>query len=162
MRIGHGFDSHRLVEGHPLVLGGLDIPFDRGLDGWTDADVLTHAVIDALCGAAGLEDIGKLFPPGEESLRGISSLILLKRTAAMVRRRGMDIVNVDATVVLEAPRLAPYTDEMRRRLAASMQLAAECVSVKAKTNEHMGFVGRGEGIAAFAVALLSLSHDTRD
>lgn len=161
MRIGHGYDSHRLVEGRPLVLGGVEIPYARGLDGWTDADAVTHAVIDALCGAAGLGDIGTLFPPGEDSLRGISSLILLERTVALVRKRGMDIVNLDVTVIAEEPRLAPHIIEMRRRLCGSLGVPVESVSIKAKTNEHMGFAGRGEGIAAFSVVLLSQTHPSQ-
>ena len=159
MRIGSGYDSHRLVEGRRLVLGGVEIPFERGLDGWSDADVVTHAVIDALCGAAGLGDIGTLFPSGDERFRGVSSLSLLDKVVVMVRECGMDIVNVDVTVVAEEPILAPFIPKMRQLLGASMQPCAECVSVKAKTNEHMGFVGRGEGIAAFAVVLLKPSPE---
>jgi 2-C-methyl-D-erythritol 2,4-cyclodiphosphate synthase len=155
MRVGDGYDSHRLVEGRRLVLGGVEIPFERGLDGWTDGDVITHAVIDALCGAAGLGDIGTLFPPGREELRGISSLVLLERTAAMLTERGLSIANVDVTVVLEAPRVAPLATAMRRAMARALALPDERISVKAKTNERMGFVGRGEGIAAFAVVLLN-------
>jgi len=157
MRIGCGYDSHRLVEGRRLVLGGVEIPFGRGLDGWSDADVVTHAVIDALCGAAGLGDIGTLFPAGDVRFRGVSSLVLLDKVVGMVRERAMDVVNVDVTVVAEEPVLAPFISEMRQRLGASIQPGAECVSIKAKTNEHMGFVGRGEGIAAFAVVLLKPS-----
>ena len=159
MRIGSGYDSHRLVEGRRLVLGGVEIPFERGLDGWSDADVVTHAVIDALCGAAGLGDIGTLFPSGDERFRGVSSLSLLDKVVVMVRECGMDIVNVDVTVVAEEPILAPFIPKMRQLLGASMQPCAECVSVKAKTNEHMGFAGRGEGIAAFAVVLLKPSPE---
>ncbi len=118
-------------------------------------DVITHAVIDALCGAAGLGDIGTLFPPGREELRGISSLVLLERTAAMLTERGLSIANVDVTVVLEAPRVAPLATAMRRAMARALALPDERISVKAKTNERMGFVGRGEGIAAFAVVLLN-------
>lgn len=155
MRVGHGYDSHRLVEGRRLVLGGVELPFERGLDGWTDGDVVLHAVIDALCGAAGLGDIGTLFPPGDEAVRGISSLVLLERTAAVVRECGFGIVNIDTTVVTEEPRLAPHAAGMRRAMAHALGLPDERISVKAKTNERMGFVGRGEGIAAFAVVLLN-------
>ena len=155
MRVGHGYDSHRLVEGRRLVLGGVELPFERGLDGWTDGDVVLHAVIDALCGAAGLGDIGTLFPPGDEAVRGISSLVLLERTAAVVRECGFGIVNIDTTVVTEEPRLAPHAAGMRRAMARALALPDERISVKAKTNERMGFVGRGEGIAAFAVVLLN-------
>ena len=158
MRIGCGYDSHRFVEGRRLVLGGVEIPFERGLDGWSDADVVTHAVIDALCGAAGLGDIGTLFPAGDERFRDVSSLVLLDEVVGMVRERGMDVVNVDVTVVAEEPTLAAHISGMRRCLGAPMHLPPERVSVKAKTNEHMGFVGRGEGIAAFAVVLLRLSR----
>ena len=158
MRIGCGYDSHRFVEGRRLVPGGVEIPFERGLDGWSDADVVTHAVIDALCGAAGLGDIGTLFPAGDERFRDVSSLVLLDEVVGMVRERGMDVVNVDVTVVAEEPTLAAHISGMRRCLGAPMQLPPERVSVKAKTNEHMGFVGRGEGIAAFAVVLLRLSR----
>lgn len=155
MRVGCGYDSHRLVAGRPLVLGGVPIPFERGLEGWSDADVVTHAIIDALCGAAGLGDIGTLFPPGDERFRGVSSLALLHQVRELLAARGLGVVNVDVTVVAEEPRLAPHAADMRRNLAAALRLDAECVCVKAKTNEHMGFVGRGEGMAAFAVALLS-------
>ena len=157
MRVGCGYDSHRLVAGRRLVLGGVDIPFERGLDGWSDADVLTHAVIDALCGAAGLGDIGTLFPPGDPRYQGISSLQLLETVVGMARERNMSVVNVDVTVLAEEPRLSPYAAEMRRRLADVLRIADDCVSVKAKTNERMGFVGRGEGIAAFAVASVALA-----
>lgn len=157
MRVGCGYDSHRLVTGRPLVLGGVDIPFERGLDGWSDADVLTHAVIDALCGAAGLGDIGTLFPPGDPRYQGISSLQLLETVVGMARERSISVVNVDVTVVAEEPRLAPYAGEMRRRLAVILRVSDDCVSVKAKTNEHMGFVGRGEGIAAIAVAAVAVA-----
>lgn len=154
MRVGCGYDSHRLVAGRPLVLGGVPIPFERGLEGWSDADVVTHAIIDALCGAAGLGDIGTLFPPGDERFRGVSSLALLHQVRELLAARGLGVVNVDVTVVAEEPRLAPHAADMRRNLAAALRLDAECVCVKAKTNEHMGFVGRGEGMAAFAVVLL--------
>ncbi len=157
MRVGCGYDSHRLVAGRPLVLGGVDIPFERGLDGWSDADVLTHAVIDALCGAAGLGDIGTLFPPGDPRYQGISSLQLLETVVGMARERNMSVVNVDVTIVAEEPRLAPYAGEMRRRLGEVLRVSDDCVSVKAKTNEHMGFVGRGEGIAAIAVAAVAVA-----
>ncbi len=157
MRVGCGYDSHRLVAGRPLVLGGVDIPFERGLDGWSDADVLTHAVIDALCGAAGLGDIGTLFPPGDPRYQGISSLQLLETVVGMARERNMSVVNVDVTIVAEEPRLAPYAGEMRRRLGEVLRVSEDCISVKAKTNERMGFVGRGEGIAAIAVAAVAVA-----
>lgn len=136
------------------MLGGIDIPHSRGLEGWSDADAVAHAVIDSLCGAAGLGDIGTQFPSGDERYRGVSSVQLLSSVAGMVRERGFGIVNVDVTVVAEEPILAPYVTEMRRSLAIPMGVGSDRVSIKAKTNEHMGFVGRGEGVAVFAVALL--------
>ena len=159
MRVGLGYDSHRLVAGRRLVLGGVDIPFVLGLEGWSDADVVTHAVIDALLGAAGLGDIGTVFPPGDERFHGVSSRVLLSRTVEMVHERGLNVVNVDVTVIVEQPVLAPYTVTMRQQLGAAMKVCVENVSVKAKSNEHMGFVGRGEGIAALAVALLAPRED---
>ncbi len=154
MRVGLGYDSHRFIEKESLVLGGVPIPFEKGLEGWSDADVVSHAIMDALCGASRLGDIGKLFPPGDETYRGVSSLSLLQRVAAMITSEGLRISNVDATIVAEEPLLSPYLPQMCTNLGASMRIDDERVSVKAKTNEHMGFVGRGEGIAAFAVVLL--------
>ena len=157
MRVGCGYDSHRFVEGRRLILCGIEIPFTVGLDGWSDADVVTHAVIDALCGASGLGDIGALFPAGDERVRGASSLRLLEEVVGKVRERGLSVVNVDVTVVAEEPVLAPYVAGMRTSLAGVLGLPVDCVSVKPKTNERMGFVGRGEGIASFAVVLLESS-----
>ncbi|TFH36977.1 MAG: 2-C-methyl-D-erythritol 2,4-cyclodiphosphate synthase [Dehalococcoidia bacterium] len=157
MRIGCGYDSHRLVEGRRFTLGGIQIPFARGLEGWSDADVVTHAVIDAVCGAAGLEDIGTLFPAGDERYRDASSVHLLGIVVGMAHERGFSIVNVDVTIVAQEPVLAPYVPEMRRCLGESIDVAQDRISVKPKTNEHMGFVGRGEGVAAFAVVLLESS-----
>jgi 2-C-methyl-D-erythritol 2,4-cyclodiphosphate synthase len=148
MRIGTGYDSHRFEEGRPLILGGIEIPGERGLGGHSDADVLTHAVIDALLGAAGLGDLGVHFPPEEERWRDADSIDLLRTVVGMVPG---PVVNVDATVICEAPRLLPYRDEMVRQLSETVGAP---VSVKATTNEGMGFVGRGEGIAAIAVCLL--------
>jgi len=133
----------------------VSIPFERGLDGWSDADAAVHAIIDALCGAGGLGDIGTQFPPGDERFHGASSLVLLEQVRTLLEARGLKVVNVDVTIVAEEPRLSPYVGEMRRCLATAMDLAVDCIAVKAKTNEHMGFIGRGEGMAAFAVALLS-------
>ena len=149
---GIGYDAHRLVEGRRLVLGGVEIEHDRGLEGWSDADVLTHAVIDALLGAAGLGDVGEQFPDTDERWRDADSLELLRTVAAQVVAEGATIVHVDATVVLEAPQLAPHRQEMRGNLAAILGLALPHVNVKATRGEGMGFVGRGEGIAALAVA----------
>lgn len=154
MRVGTGYDVHPLVKGRPLTLGGVSIPFDRGLLGHSDADVLAHAVIDALLGAAALGDIGTHFPESDPQYDGISSVLLLKRVGDMVRSRGFSIVNVDATVIAEEPKLAPYVDEMRASIGEALGLSSEQVSVKAKTSAKLGFLGRGEGIAAQAVALI--------
>lgn len=154
MRIGHGYDVHRIKEGRPLVLGGvtLDCPF--GLDGHSDADVLTHAVVDALLGAAALGDIGQMFPDSDPQYKGISSLRLLETAYAAVRRAGYALVNLDATLLCQRPKLAPSILAMREKLAAVLQIEIGSVSVKATTEEGMGFTGRGEGIAAHAVCLL--------
>ena len=154
LRIGHGYDVHRLVEGRALILGGVTVPFDRGLLGHSDADVLTHAVMDALLGAAALGDIGKLFPDSDAAYAGADSMLLLRRVTALLREHGWQVGNVDATVVAQAPKLAPYIPEMRRRLAEAMGLDVDCVSVKATTEERLGFTGSGEGMAAHAVALI--------
>ena len=154
LRVGHGYDVHRLVEGRALILGGVTVPFDRGLLGHSDADVLTHAVMDALLGAAALGDIGKLFPDSDAAYAGADSIALLERVTALLREHGWQVGNVDATVVAQAPRLAPYIPEMRERLAAAMGLDAGRVSVKATTEEGLGFTGSGEGMAAHAAALV--------
>lgn len=154
LRVGHGYDVHRLVEGRALILGGVTVPFDRGLLGHSDADVLTHAVMDALLGAAALGDIGQLFPDSDAAYAGADSIVLLERVTALLREHGWQVGNVDATVVAQAPKLAPYIPEMRRRLAEAMGLDVDCVSVKATTEERLGFTGSGEGMAAHAVALI--------
>ena len=154
LRVGHGYDVHRLTEGRALILGGVTVPFDRGLLGHSDADVLTHAVMDALLGAAALGDIGKLFPDSDAAYAGADSIALLERVTALLREHGWQVGNVDATVVAQAPKLAPYVPEMRRRLAEAMGLDMDCVSVKATTEERLGFTGSGEGMAAHAVALI--------
>lgn len=154
LRVGHGYDVHRLVERRALILGGVTVPFDRGLLGHSDADVLTHAVMDALLGAAALGDIGKLFPDSDAAYAGADSIALLERVTALLREHGWQVGNVDATVVAQAPKLAPYIPEMRRRLAEAMGLDVDCVSVKATTEERLGFTGSGEGMAAHAVALI--------
>ena len=154
LRVGHGYDVHRLVAGRALILGGVTVPFDRGLLGHSDADVLTHAVMDALLGAAALGDIGKLFPDSDAAYAGADSIALLERATALLRKHGWQVGNVDATVVAQTPRLAPYIPEMRRRLAEAMGLDVDCVSVKATTEEKLGFTGSGEGMAAHAVALI--------
>ena len=154
LRVGHGYDVHRLVEGRALILGGVTVPFDRGLLGHSDADVLTHAVMDALLGAAALGDIGKLFPDSDAAYAGADSIALLERVTALLREHGWQVGNVDATVVAQTPKLAPYIPEMRRRLAEAMGLDVDGVSVKATTEEKLGFTGSGEGMAAHAVALI--------
>lgn len=155
IRIGHGYDVHRLTEGRPLILGGIHIPYERGLLGHSDADVLAHAVMDALLGAAALGDIGGLFPDSDERWRGADSLRLLEQVTALLAENGLEIGNVDATVLAQAPKLAPYIPEMRQKLAVAMGVNASQVSVKATTEEHLGFTGAGEGMACHAVALLS-------
>ncbi len=154
MRIGHGYDVHQLVEGRELILGGVHIPFEKGLLGHSDADVLAHAVADALLGAAALGDIGHLFPDDDPRYEGADSLKLLSAVTAAVRSHGYSVGNVDATVIAQRPKLAPHIETMRRNLASAMGVAMDCVSVKATTEEHLGFTGRGEGIAVHAVCLL--------
>jgi len=154
LRIGIGYDVHPLTAGRRLVLGGVEIPFAEGLSGWSDADVLTHAIIDALLGAASLGDIGSHFPPGEPEYKDISSLVLLKRTMAMLKENGWHVVNIDATIVAEQPKLREFIDRMRGQLSQTLGIAVSEVSVKASTSAQLGFTGRGEGIAAWAVAML--------
>ncbi len=149
-----GHDVHRLVAGRRLVLGGVDIPFEKGLEGWSDADALIHAIIDALLGAAGLGDIGRHFPPGVAEYKGISSLKLLATVRDKLTAEGWEPGNIDATVIAERPRLSGHIDEMRRKLADALGISDTQVNVKAGTNEGMGFAGRGEGIEVIAVALL--------
>lgn len=157
-RVGLGFDVHPVVADRPLVLGGVQVPADRGLAGHSDADVLTHAVADALLGALALGDLGQHFPDSDARYRGISSLVLLGEVASRVRTRGGRIVNIDATLVAEAPRLAGWLDAMRGRLAETLHLDVERVSVKAKRAEQLGALGRQEGIAAMAVALVEVGE----
>jgi 2-C-methyl-D-erythritol 2,4-cyclodiphosphate synthase len=153
-RVGIGYDVHPLVAGRKLVLGGTEIPFDRGLEGWSDADVLTHSVMDALLGAAALGDIGQHFPAGQPEYEGISSLVLLEQVVEKLEERGYKVVNIDATVVAEKPRLREYLDEMRHNLSHVLGISVERVGVKASTNNGLGFIGNGEGIAALAVAMI--------
>ena len=155
MRVGIGFDSHRFAEGRDLVLGGVRVDFSLGLAGHSDADALTHAVIDALLGAAGLGDLGEHFPDTDERWRGVDSISLLASVRDMVRRAGLAPVNVDATVACEAPRLGPYRAEMRSRLAETLGLPVTAVNVKFTTAEGMGWVGSGEGVAALAIAAVT-------
>ena len=154
MRAGIGYDVHPLVKGRPLVLGGVRVPFARGLSGHSDADVLVHAIIDALLGAASLRDIGTHFPDTDPQYEGISSIILLQRVGDMLCDRGFRVENIDATIVAEQPRLAGYIDEMCRNVSEALTIARDQVSVKASTSSGLGFLGRGEGIAAHAVALI--------
>ena len=154
MRVGLGFDAHPLVNGRPLILGGVEIPFDKGLSGHSDGDVVVHALMDALLGAAALGDKGGHFPSSDPSLKGISSLLLLKRTASLVSARRWRVVNVDATILAQRPRLGPFIDGMRENLAQALGADQADVSIKATTTDHMGFAGRSEGLAAYAVALL--------
>lgn len=155
IRTGIGWDSHRLVEGRPLILGGVTIPYDQGLHGHSDADVLTHAVIDALLGAAAMDDIGALFPDTDAAYKDADSLALLRDVVDRVAGNGYAIVNVDTTVVMERPKLSPHRGEIRAALAAALGVHGDQVNVKASTGEGLGFVGRGEGVAALAVATLS-------
>lgn len=150
--VGIGYDVHRFAEGRPLILGGVEIPFTHGLDGHSDADVLSHAVADALLGAVGERDIGHHFPNSDESIRGISSLEILRSVAQLLASKQARILNIDCTIVAEAPKINPHVSEMRANLAETLGLNVARVGVKATTNERMGFLGRGEGIAAMAVA----------
>ena len=154
MRIGQGFDVHALVPGRKLVIGGVDIPFDKGLAGHSDADVVMHAITDAVLGAAGLGDIGRHFPDTDPAYRDADSRVLLREAIARVRAAGYAVVNVDATIIAQAPRMAPHIPAMVANIAADLGVRPDRVNVKAKTTEHLGFAGRGEGIAAEAVALV--------
>ena len=154
MRIGHGYDVHRLVQGRRLILGGVEVPWEMGLLGHSDADVLTHAVMDALLGAAGLWDIGHAFPDTDPAYEGISSLILLERVMEQLARRGLRVGNVDATILAQRPKLAPHIPQMVENLARVMQVEPGRVNVKVTTEEGLGFTGAGDGMAAHAVALL--------
>jgi len=154
-RCGIGYDIHRLSQNRKLILGGVEIPYLLGLEGHSDADVLSHAIADALLGAIGAGDIGEHFPNTDESIRGISSIEILKRVAQIVTEKKARIVNVDATVIAEAPKLAPYTPEMRKKISAALGVSDSQVSLKATTNERLGPIGRGEGISAMAVAAVA-------
>ena len=158
MRIGHGYDVHRLVEGRKLIMGGVEIPYEKGLLGHSDADVLAHAVMDALLGAAALGDIGKLFPDNDPAFEGADSLKLMARVAEVLDEKGYRIGNIDSTVIAQKPKLAPYIEEMRRRMAEVCGIGIDQISVKATTEEKLGFTGSGEGIAAHAVCLIYKSN----
>ena len=154
MRIGHGYDVHRLVSGRALILGGVRLDYPLGLDGHSDADVLTHAVMDALLGAAGLGDIGRHFPDNDPAYRGIDSQILLSKVRELLAAKGFRIGNLDVTVIAQAPKLAPHLAAMEQTLAATLEIDPARINVKATTEEHLGFTGRGEGIACHAVCLI--------
>jgi 2-C-methyl-D-erythritol 2,4-cyclodiphosphate synthase len=159
IRIGSGYDTHPLVPGRPLVLGGVAIPFHEGLDGHSDADALTHAVCDALLGAAAMGDIGRHFPDSDPAYKDISSLLLLKQTGQMLNDKGFRIINIDATVTTAQPKLAGFIDEMRRNLGNALTLNPDRVSVKAKSGNNLGVAGRGEGVTAQAAALIEQGND---
>lgn len=161
-RIGFGFDAHPLVEGRPLVLGGVEIPHDRGLQGHSDADVLIHAVVDAVIGALGMGDIGRHFPDTDPALKGISSLILLEKTLGWAIEKGYDLGNLDITIVAEKPKLAPFIPEIQQKMALCFGESPDRINIKAKTTEGMGYTGREQGIAAYAViSLVKKEHTVR-
>jgi 2-C-methyl-D-erythritol 2,4-cyclodiphosphate synthase len=155
LRIGIGYDVHPLSEGRRLVLGGVEIPFANGLSGWSDADVLSHAIIDALLGAAALGDIGSHFPPGAAEYEGISSLVLLEKTSEMLKEKSWRVANIDATVITEEPRLSDFKQKMRQNISRTLGIEVGQVSLKASTSARLGFIGGGQGIAAQAVALIT-------
>lgn len=154
MRIGHGYDVHRLVEDRKLILGGVCIPHEKGLLGHSDADVLSHAIMDALLGAAALGDIGKLFPDSDDKYLGADSIELLKNVCSIINGKGYKLINIDSTIIAQKPKLSPYIEKMRETLAKAMEIPLDCVSVKATTEEKLGFSGAELGIAAHAVALI--------
>lgn len=154
MRIGHGYDVHRLEAGRELIVGGVKIPFEKGLLGHSDADVLIHAVMDAILGAAGLGDIGRHFPDTDDSFKGISSAQLLQRVYEIINQAGFGVINIDATIIAQKPKLMPYIEAMREIIARSLYIEVSCVNIKATTEEFLGFTGAGEGMAAHAVALV--------
>lgn len=154
MRVGFGYDVHRLVNGRPLILGGVEIPYEKGLLGHSDADVLVHSVMDALLGAAGAGDIGRHFPDSDERYKGIKSLILLSRVGEILNEKGFSVGNIDAVVVTQQPKLAPYMEEMKLNMAKALAIDPARINVKATTTEGLGFTGTGEGIAAYGTALL--------
>jgi len=154
MRIGNGYDVHKLTQGRKLILGGVDIPYEKGLLGHSDADVLVHAIMDAMLGALALGDIGKLFPDTSADFKDISSILLLKKVNEVLIKENYGIINIDSIVVAQAPKLAPYIDSMRQNIAEALGIPVENISVKATTTERLGFEGRGEGISSYAVCLL--------
>ncbi len=154
VRVGIGYDVHRLTEGRKLILGGVEIPFEKGLLGWSDGDVATHAIIDALLGAAALGDIGTHFPSDDTQYKDISSLILLQSTGEMLEENGWQVGNIDITIVAQKPKLAPFFEKMRQQIAKTLSVSESQIGIKAKTTDGLGFTGAGEGIAAYAVALI--------
>ncbi len=154
MRIGHGYDVHKLVEGRKLILGGVNVPYEKGLLGHSDADVLLHAISDSLLGAAAMGDIGKLFPDNDPRYKGADSLLLLREVYTRVQEKGYKLINLDATVLAQRPKLRPYIDTMRENIASALDADADCVSVKATTEEGLGFTGEGKGIAAHCICLI--------
>ncbi len=154
LRVGHGYDVHRLAEGRACIIGGVNIPYEKGLLGHSDADVLSHAVMDAVLGALGEGDIGRHFPDNDPAYRGADSLLLCRHVASIMRKQGYRVANMDATVIAQAPKLASYIEAMRRNLAAAFDISPQDINIKATTEEHLGFTGAGEGIAAHAVCLL--------
>jgi 2-C-methyl-D-erythritol 2,4-cyclodiphosphate synthase len=155
LKVGIGCDSHPLVSGRRLILGGVDIPYDKGLSGWSDADVATHAIIDALCGAADLGDIGTLFPSQEPEYKDISSLVLLRKTSELLKAKGLEVTNIDVAIIAQNPKLSPFVPEMRKRLSQALGVESTQVTIKATTTDGLGFIGRGEGIGAQSVALIT-------
>jgi 2-C-methyl-D-erythritol 2,4-cyclodiphosphate synthase len=154
IKVGIGYDSHPLISGRRLILGGVNIPYDKGLSGWSDADVATHAIIDALCGAADLGDIGTLFPSQEPEYKDISSLVLLSKTGELLKAKGLRVANIDVTIMAQSPKLSPFIPEMKKRISRALGVESTQVTIKATTTDGLGFIGRGEGIAAQAVALV--------
>ena len=155
MRIGHGYDVHRLIKGRDLFIGGVLIPYDKGLEGHSDADVLIHAVCDSLLGAASLGDIGRHFPDSDSKYKDISSIVLLKNVAKLLKEKHYKVVNIDATVIAQSPKLSPYIEKMVNNIADAIDIDSERINIKATTEEHLGFTGSGEGIAAHAVCLIN-------
>lgn len=159
MRVGMGYDVHRLVEDRKLIIGGVEIPYEKGLLGHSDADVLLHAVMDALLGAAAMGDIGKHFPDTDTAYKGISSVALLEKVGEMLNKKGFLVENIDATIIAQAPKMRPYIDKMRENIAEALQMDISCVNVKATTEEGLGFTGSGEGISSQAVCMLTSPYD---
>ena len=159
MRIGMGYDVHRLVEDRALIIGGVEIPYEKGLLGHSDADVLLHAIMDALLGAAALGDIGKHFPDSDPEYKGISSMVLMEKVGGLLRENGFIIENIDATIIAQAPKMRPYIDSMRENIARVLEMDVSCVNVKATTEEGLGFTGSGEGISSQAICMLTSPFD---